>query len=88
MIENGVKLIFSHAGGLHIKGDSLYDFYAYNEEDKPLPINYAIIENKLKIFWNSNEAPIKITLGYSNAPEHNLYNNSDYLASPFCLNLK
>ena len=85
--NNSVKLIFSHSDGLHIKGNGLLDLYAYDEMNNPLEISFELYKNVLKIFWDCEENPVKITLGYNNAPSHNLYNSSDYLASPFCLKL-
>ncbi len=84
--ENGVELIFSHAEGLHIKGNQLVDLYVYSDE-LLLPVNVAIKDNSLKLCWQPNALPTKIALGYSNAPEHNLYNSAGYLASPFELKL-
>lgn len=82
-IENGIELIFSHADGLHIKGENLLDTYIYDENDEQLPVSFIIEENRLKLCWKPNNKPNRLALGYNNAPMHNLYNSSDYLASPF-----
>jgi len=86
LTENGVEIIFSHSEGLHIKGEELLDLYAYNSKNELITIDYEIANEKLRLFWENK--PVKIALGYRNAPYHNLYNNSDYLASPFCLELQ
>lgn len=82
-IENKIELFFSHADGLYVNGEELLDFYVYGNNDEELSFDYKIINNILTIFLTSNDIPNKITLGYANAPVHNLYNNSGYLASPF-----
>lgn len=84
-LENGIELIFSHAEGLHIKDEKLLDTYIFDKKDKQSPVSFIIEENRLKLFWKLNSQPNMITLGYGNAPMHNLYNSQDYLASPFKL---
>lgn len=87
LIEDGIELEFSHSDGLYINGDVLSDMNIYDDKSRPLSVSYEVYDNKLRILWNKNDTPVKLTLGYNNAPGHNLYNGSGYLASPFCLNL-
>ncbi|MBQ6885789.1 MAG: hypothetical protein IJN56_08665 [Clostridia bacterium] len=86
-IKNGVELVFSHAEGLHLKGNELQDTYVYDEEDRLLQVDFLLEKSSLIIICKCGVAPKTITMGYNNAPEHNLYNNSGYLASPFKLML-
>lgn len=85
--NNGIELVFSHAEGLYIKNNILLDTYVYDKNNKPLPFDFSVEQNKLIIVFGNDIIPKKITMGYSNAPEHNLYNNSGFLASPFKLEL-
>ncbi|MBQ3546880.1 MAG: hypothetical protein IJA44_00190 [Clostridia bacterium] len=87
-VDNKIKLFFSHALGLNIKGEGLRDFYVYSKDGKALPFDIQIDNNCLNILLTTNLIPNRITLGYNNAPEHNLYNAAGYLASPFDLKLK
>ncbi len=86
-IENGVELAFSHAEGLVIRGNALLDTYAYDENNKILDAQFFIENNILKVICYDDTLIKTVTMGYNNAPEHNLYNNSGYLASPFKLQL-
>ena len=86
-IENKIELIFSHADGLCVNGEELLDFNVYGNNEEKLNFEYKLIDNALTVFVTSNDVPHKITLGYSNAPEHNLYNAAGYLASPFKLEI-
>ena len=70
-----------------IKGEKLIDLHLYSDSVEVLPNDVEIIDNKLIIYLTSKEQINRITLGYKNAPEHNLYNSSGYLASPFELKL-
>lgn len=81
--EDRVELNFLHADGLYVKGEELIDLYLYCNNCEVKPLNIEIKDNKLIIYFTNNKKPNKITLGYSNAPEHNLYNKAGYLASPF-----
>lgn len=87
LFENKIELTFSHADGLVIKGEKLIDLHLYSDNVEVLPNDVEIIDNKLIIYLTSKEQINRITLGYKNAPEHNLYNSSGYLASPFELKL-
>lgn len=86
-LEKEIKLTFSHADGLNFKGEKLYDFCVYAQNGKKLSFDVKILDNCLSVFLTDDEIPYRITLGYANAPEHNLYNSSGYLASPFELKL-
>ncbi len=84
-IINGVELVFSHAEGLHFKGNELQDTYVYDANNQLLQVDFLLGENSLMIIGKGDATPKTITMGYNNAPEHNLYNNSGYLTSPFKL---
>jgi sialate O-acetylesterase len=84
-IPQGIELEFSHAKELTLKGDRLLDLQLINNENALIPFKAVIENDRLKLFYNTTEVVSKITLGYCNAPEHNLYNDSGYLASPFCI---
>lgn len=86
-LEKEIKLTFSHADGLNFKGEKLCDFCVYAQNGKGLSFDVKILDNWLSVFLTDDEIPYRITLGYANAPEHNLYNSSGYLASPFELKL-
>ena len=86
-IKNVVELTFTHAEGLSINGDNLCDTYVYDINDKLLKFDILIQKNILKIICEDNNIPNLVTMGYNNAPEHNLYNSSGYLASPFKIEL-
>lgn len=85
--EKEIKLTFSHADGLKIKGDSLLDLYIYDGNGNKLSFDVEIVEKGLKICYKDEDIPTKITMGYCNAPNHNLYNSAGYLASPFSLEI-
>lgn len=85
--QKEIKLTFSHADGLYIKDEKLCDFYVYAQNGEELSFDIKIIDNNLSVLLTSDKIPYKIALGYANAPEHNLYNSSGYLASPFELKL-
>lgn len=78
-----IKLTFSHAEGLIIKGEDLKDLYVYSKNGQKLLYEAKIMGDSLSIFLTSDDIPYRITLGYANDPEHNLYNAAGYLASPF-----
>ena len=86
-LANGVKITFTHADGLCIKGNSLRDTYVFDAKNTSHKVNAKIDNNTLVINWNSEVNPKRITMGYANSPKHNLYNNSGYLASPFSIDL-
>ena len=85
--DNYLILTFSHAEGLHFKYEKIHDTYFYDKTLKSPPTNYIIEGNTIKLFWDTNIQPTKLSMGYNNAPSHNLYNGSGYLASPFTLSL-
>lgn len=68
-LKNGIVLRFSHADGLHIKGDELLDLCAYDKNNRLLPVDFAIEKNCVKLFWQGEAVPERITLGYQNAPK-------------------
>ena len=86
-IKNGVELTFSHTEGLHFKDNELLDTYVYDINNQPIDFNAVIENNILKIECHNNTTIKTLTMGYTNAPEHNLYNSSGYLASPFKIKL-
>lgn len=80
---NTANLIFTHAEGLNFKGGEPIDIYAFDPEEKKHHVRAFIKNNTLKIIWEPSIIVKEIRMGYSNAPKHNLYNRSGYLASPF-----
>ncbi|MBQ7088916.1 MAG: hypothetical protein IJN04_04660 [Clostridia bacterium] len=76
---DGVKITFTHAGGLHFDGDPT-DLAVFDEAGNPLPYTAAIEGNTLHL---TADGISRIELGWRNAPTHNLYNDWGYLASPF-----
>jgi sialate O-acetylesterase len=89
VIENGLKITFSHADGLHIRGEYLEDtfirsrFYDHGQVVFP-----EIDGNVLILRYRPGFDGIRITMGYDNYCHHNLYNSAGYLASPFCFMLE
>lgn len=77
--ENGAVITFAHADGLHFDGDPA-DLQVYGAAGAPLPYTAAIEGSTLSI---TAEGVSRITMGFCNAPTHNLYNEAGYLASPF-----
>lgn len=77
--ENGVKITFTHADGLHFDGEAA-DVIALDAEGAPLPVTVAIDGNALVITGNDIA---RVRMGWQNAPTHNLYNEAGLLASPF-----
>ena len=85
-IENGLRITFSHADGLHVRGEYLEDTFIRSRYGDHGDVLFPEIEgNVLTLRYRG--APfdgIRITMGYDNYCHHNLYNSSGYLASPFC----
>lgn len=75
------EISFTFCEGLHFDGEAK-DIFVYYENGDIDPAICKIKDNKLIITFK-NERVIKITMGYQNLPEHNLYNSAGYLASPF-----
>lgn len=88
ILESGLELHFSHADGLSIKGDKIFDLHLFDKNNKSITFNERIKNKKLCLECENVHLVSKITLGYSNAPKHNLYNSSGFLASPFCLEIE
>lgn len=80
---NTAALTFCHADGLCIKGDTLTDTFVLDAEGAEHPVTAALQGNTLTLTWDATLQPVAITMGYRNAPEHNLYNAAGYWASPF-----
>ena len=81
--EGGATITFTHAEGLHFDGD-ISDLQVYDSEGNPLPYAAAIEGNTLIL---TADGISRIELGWQNACTHNLYNETGYLASPFCITL-
>ena len=73
------RLTFSHAEGLRFEGGPR-DFCALLPEGEA-PAECAIVDGAI-IVKLPPEA-VGVSMGYRNAPEHNLFNSSGLLASPF-----
>lgn len=82
-IESGIKVTFSHADGLHFKGNCPDGIFVYHQNGNPDIVDTEIEGNVLTIRWRSSWSVSRVTMGYENYPHHNLYNSSGYLASPF-----
>ena len=87
-IENGIKVSFTHADGLEIRGEYLEDTYVYDVDDVAYTVNSEITGTTLTLTWSENVVPVRVSMGYANSPTHNLYNKDGYLASPFNLKNK
>ena len=83
--ENGVKITFTHADNLEIRGDYLEDAYVYNEVGVAFTVDSEIDGNALILTWAKGIVGARVSMGYSNNPTHNLYNGDGYLASGFSL---
>lgn len=81
--EDGAVITFTHAEGLHFDGDPA-DLQAWDAAGDPLPYTAAIEGNALRL---TADGIARVTLGWRNAPEHNLYNAAGCLASPFEITL-
>lgn len=79
--DNVAEISFIFGGGLHFDG-APNDIYLHYENGECAVADCKIKHNKLYISLKS-EKPTRITMGYKNVPEHNLYNGAGYLASPF-----
>jgi len=81
--DEGVKISFTHAAGLHFAGDPA-DLVVYDAQGNALDHAVAIYDDALFV-----TAPgiARVELGWRNAPTHNLYNESGFLASPFCITI-
>ena len=76
---DGLRLTFTHAAGMHFDGDPT-DLTVYDAEGNPLPYTAAIAGDTLTL---TAPGAMRADMGFCNAPTHNLYNDSGYLASPF-----
>ncbi len=81
--ESGVKILFSHADGLHIKGEYLEGAWVYGQDGETYPVTAEINKNVLTLKWKKGTNATGVAIGYKNSPKHNLYNAAGYLASPF-----
>ncbi|MBO4934428.1 MAG: hypothetical protein J5441_04570 [Clostridia bacterium] len=77
--DGEAKLTFSHADGLRFEG-APRDVYALLP-DGEAPAECAIADGAVFVKLPPDAAGV--SMGFRNAPEHNLYNSSGYLASPF-----
>ena len=77
--EGRAKLTFSHADGLRFDG-APRDFFTLLPEGEA-PAECAIADGTLLV--KLPPEAVGVSMGYRNAPEHNLYNSSGLLASPF-----
>ena len=82
-----VKLNFGHAQGLHAKGETVNDLQVCGETGGAIPVNCRIEGEDLYLTGNFGNGAVTVSLGYRNAPEHDLYNAAGYLASPFCVKI-
>lgn len=80
----GVVITFSHAEGMHFDGEPA-DLQVYDSEGDPLPYTVAVEGNTLVL---TAPAAARVEMGFQNAPTHNLYNGSGYLASPFSVRVE
>ena len=80
---DGVTITFTHAAGLHFDGEPA-DLYAYAADGTPLPCFAAVKGNTLTV---AAPGAVRVEMGFCNACQHNLYNESGYLASPFSIEL-
>ena len=82
--ENGLKIYFTHAKDMYIDGDYLEETVAYTKDWIPSSVSAKVEGNMLQIkYLIKNFEPKVVTMGYTNALSHNLYNEQGYLAAPF-----
>ena len=77
----GASVTFTHADGLHFDGGPA-DLTVLDADGIAIPYTAAIEGNTLIL---TADGIARIELGWRNACTHNLYNDSGYLASPFCI---
>ena len=77
--DEGVRVTFTHAEGLHFDGDPA-DIAVYDGDGNPLDHAVAIYEDALFV---TAQGIARIEMGWQNACQHNLYNGAGLLASPF-----
>ena len=80
------EISFIFRDGLHFDGEPRDIFVTY-ENGVTEPADCKIKSNKLYVCLK-DENVNKITMGYCQVPDHNLYNGAGYLASPFEINLE
>lgn len=80
---DGVRITFTHADGLHFDGEPT-DMAAFDAAGNPLTVTVAIDSNALVL---TGDGIARVQMGWQNAPTHNLYNASGFLASPFAITL-
>ena len=82
-VQEGIRLYFKNADGLHLKGDHLNALLITDtEENEILPAGVSIVDDSLLI---SGEFPEKITLSFAQTSyyEVNLYNKMENPVKPF-----
>ena len=79
------EISFIFREGLHFDGEPKDIFVTYENGETELA-DCKIKGNKLFVYFKG-EKVAKISMGYCQVPNHNLYNSSGYLASPFEINL-
>ena len=84
-IDNGVKVEFTHADKLEIRGEYLEDTFVFDKDNRAYTVFPEICGNTLTLKWDESIVPVRVSMGYANNPTHNLYNAEGYLASPFNL---
>ena len=82
-MEDGLRITFSHADGLHILGRHMTDTYVYDYRGVAATVFAEIEGNVLTLTWWKGLRVSRVSMGYGNEPYHNLYNAAGYLASPF-----
>ena len=80
------EISFIFRDGLHFDSEPRDIFVTY-ENGVTEPADCKIKSNKLYVCLK-DENVNKITMGYCQVPDHNLYNGAGYLASPFEINLE
>ena len=78
--EEGIKITFTHAGGMFFEDEVIEDFCCYDADDNPVDCGVLIGPDYLLVV---GENIARIEMGWQNAPTHNLYNDWGCLASPF-----
>ncbi len=84
--DTQIVLSFTHAHGLYFKDNIVDDLYLSDGSTTQKP-NCNIVDNTLIIDIPKNYNIKEISMGYSNVPRHTLYNDSDFWASPFKIEL-
>ncbi len=84
-LGNSAKITFAHANSLEIRGEYMEDTFVYDANGTAYTVDAKICDNTLTLSWDESIDAHRISMGYANRPNHNLYNGDGFLASAFNL---